>query len=165
MLQHHLGFSEATHQYSLLTVGDGLAAQIPALLISVATGIIVTRAASDRDLGSDIANQILGQRKAPLVAAGAIGLFALVPGLPKLPFLLIAASLRRDRLGRAQRAARRRATPDAAARGGRQAALPAAGEEPMSRGRGGCARARDRLRPGPARRRRLRAARCCAASA
>ena len=89
MLQHHLGFSEATHQFSLLTVGDGLAAQIPALLISVATGIIVTRAASDRDLGSDIANQILRQRKAPLVAAAAICLFALVPGLPKLPFLMI----------------------------------------------------------------------------
>ncbi len=89
--QRHLGFSEATHQYSLLTVGDGLSAQIPALLISVATGIIVTRAASDRDLGSDIANQILRQRKAPLVAAGAIGTFALIPGLPKLPFLVIAA--------------------------------------------------------------------------
>jgi flagellar biosynthesis protein FlhA len=89
--QHHLGFSEATHQFSLLTIGDGLAAQIPALLISVATGIIVTRAASDKDLGSDIANQILRQRKAPLVAATVIGLFALVPGLPKLPFLAIAA--------------------------------------------------------------------------
>jgi flagellar biosynthesis protein FlhA len=91
MLQHGLGFEEATHQYSLLTIGDGLAAQIPALLISVATGIIVTRAASDRDLGSDIANQILGQRKAPMVAAAAIGMFALIPGLPKLPFLFIAA--------------------------------------------------------------------------
>jgi flagellar biosynthesis protein FlhA len=91
MLQMHLGFSEATHKYSLLTVGDGLAAQIPALLISVATGIIVTRAASDRDLGSDIASQILSQRRAPMVAAGAIGLFALIPGLPKLPFLFIAA--------------------------------------------------------------------------
>ena len=91
MLQHNLGFSEATHQYSLLTVGDGLAAQIPALLISVATGIIVTRAASDRDLGSDIAGQILSQRRAPMVAAGAIGLFALIPGLPKLPFLFIAS--------------------------------------------------------------------------
>jgi len=90
MLQMNLGFSEATQKYSLLTVGDGLAAQIPALLISVATGIIVTRAASDRDLGSDIAGQILRQRKAPLVAASAIGLFALVPGLPKLPFLAIA---------------------------------------------------------------------------
>ncbi len=90
MLQHGLGFEEATQHYSLLTVGDGLAAQIPALLISVATGIIVTRAASDRDLGSDIAGQILSQKKAPLVAAAAIGGFALVPGLPKLPFLIIA---------------------------------------------------------------------------
>ncbi len=89
--QHGLSFTEATHQFSLLTVGDGLAAQIPALLISVATGIIVTRATSDKDLGSDIASQILRQRKAPLVAATAIGLFALVPGLPKLPFLMIAA--------------------------------------------------------------------------
>ena len=88
--QHGLSFTEATHQFSLLTVGDGLAAQIPALLISVATGIIVTRATSDKDLGSDIATQILRQRKAPLVAATAIGLFALVPGLPKLPFLAIA---------------------------------------------------------------------------
>ena len=79
VLQRHLGFSEATQQYSLLTVGDGLSAQIPALLISVATGIIVTRAASDRDLGSDIAHQILTQRKAPMVAAGAIGMFALIP--------------------------------------------------------------------------------------
>ena len=67
--QHGLSFSEATHHFSLLTVGDGLAAQIPALLISVATGIIVTRAASEKDLGSDIATQILRQRKAPLVAA------------------------------------------------------------------------------------------------
>jgi flagellar biosynthesis protein FlhA len=88
--QRGLSFTEATHQFSLLTVGDGLAAQIPALLISVATGIIVTRATSEKDLGSDIASQILRQRKAPLVAATVIGLFALVPGLPKLPFLAIA---------------------------------------------------------------------------
>ena len=91
MAQHGMSFDEAAHQFSLLTVGDGLAAQIPALLISVATGIIVTRAASDRDLGSDIAHQILKQRKAPMVAAAAIGGFALIPGLPKLPFLFIAA--------------------------------------------------------------------------
>jgi flagellar biosynthesis protein FlhA len=89
MLQHHMGFGPATHQYSLLTVGDGLAAQIPALLISVATGIIVTRSASKRDLGSEVATQILRQKKAPLVAGGVICTFALVPGLPKLPFLLI----------------------------------------------------------------------------
>ncbi len=89
MLQHGLSFSEATQHYSLLTVGDGLAAQIPALLISVATGIIVTRSASDRDLGSDITRQVLRQRKAPMVAGAVICSFALVPGLPKLPFLFI----------------------------------------------------------------------------
>jgi flagellar biosynthesis protein FlhA len=89
VMQRHLPFSEAIQHFSLLTVGDGLAAQIPALLISVATGIIVTRAASDTDLGSDIAGQIVGQRKAPMVAGAVICCFALVPGLPKLPFLLI----------------------------------------------------------------------------
>ena len=89
MLQKHLSFTEATHTYSLLTVGDGLAAQIPALLIPVATGIIVTRAVSDRDLGSDIAGQILSQRKAPLGRRVAwICMFALVPGLPKLTVLV-----------------------------------------------------------------------------
>jgi flagellar biosynthesis protein FlhA len=89
VLQHHIGFSQATHTYSLLTVGDGLAAQIPALLISVATGIIVTRSASEKDLGTDLADQILGQSKAPLVAGVVVCCFAAVPGLPKLPFLLI----------------------------------------------------------------------------
>ncbi len=132
MLQRHLGFAEATHQYSLLTVGDGLAAQIPALLISVATGIIVTRAASDRDLGSDIANQVLRQRKAPLVAAAAIGLFALIPGLPKLPFLLIAAIF--GAIGWAVRNGLPGATDaDAAKRAAAaKAALPKPGDEPMS---------------------------------
>jgi flagellar biosynthesis protein FlhA len=127
VLQRHLGFSEATHQYSLLTVGDGLSAQIPALLISVATGIIVTRAASNRDLGSDIAHQVLSQRKAPLVAAGAIGTFALIPGLPKLPFLIIAAIF--GAVGWAVRNGMP-AAKDAAeeARAAAQAALPAPAE-------------------------------------
>ncbi len=89
MLQHGNSFADATHHYSLLTVGDGLAAQIPALLISVATGIIVTRSGSERDLGSELTSQILGQKKAPLVAGGVILCFALIPGLPKLPFIFI----------------------------------------------------------------------------
>ncbi|HEX3359967.1 MAG TPA: flagellar biosynthesis protein FlhA, partial [Solirubrobacterales bacterium] len=71
----------------------GLAAQIPALLISVAAGILVTRSASQKDLGNDIASQIFAQRKAPMVAAGVICAFALVPGLPKIPFLLIGGAL------------------------------------------------------------------------
>ncbi len=84
-------FGEAAHHFSLLTVGDGLAAQIPALLISVATGIIVTRATSadDADLGSQVSNQITAQPKAPMVAGVVICAFALIPGLPKLPFIVI----------------------------------------------------------------------------
>ena len=93
VMQNGMSFSEATSHYSLLTVGDGLCAQIPALLIAVGTGIIVTRAGSKRDLGNDIAGQILAQPKAPMVAAAVICAFALVPGLPKLPFLLIGAAL------------------------------------------------------------------------
>jgi len=91
VMQMGMPFGEAAQHFSLLTVGDGLCAQIPALLISVATGILVTRSASEQDLGSDVAGQLLGQRKAPLVAGVVIMAFALVPGLPKVPFLLIGA--------------------------------------------------------------------------
>ncbi|HEX8085798.1 MAG TPA: flagellar biosynthesis protein FlhA [Solirubrobacteraceae bacterium] len=87
--QQGMPFNEAVQHFSLLTVGDGLTAQIPALLISVATGILVTRSASQADLGSDVADQILSQKKAPLVAGVVICSFALVPGLPKLPFLIV----------------------------------------------------------------------------
>jgi flagellar biosynthesis protein FlhA len=85
----HRPFTEAIQHFSLLSVGDGLAAQIPALLISVATGIIVTRAAGNQDLGSQVVGQIGGQQKAPLVAGAVICSFALVPGLPKIPFIVI----------------------------------------------------------------------------
>jgi flagellar biosynthesis protein FlhA len=91
VLQQHMAFSDAIQHFSLLTVGDGLCAQIPALLISVATGILVTRSTSEKDLGNDIASQVLSQQKAPMVAGCVICAFALVPGLPKLPFLVIGA--------------------------------------------------------------------------
>jgi flagellar biosynthesis protein FlhA len=91
VLQQHMSFGDAVQHFSLLTVGDGLCAQIPALLISVATGILVTRSTSEKDLGNDIATQVLSQEKAPMVAGCVICAFALVPGLPKLPFLVIGA--------------------------------------------------------------------------
>jgi flagellar biosynthesis protein FlhA len=91
VLMQHRPFGEAIQHFSLLSVGDGLAAQIPALLISVATGIIVTRAASSDDLGSQVVGQIGAQRRAPMVAGAVIAAFALIPGLPKIPFLLIGA--------------------------------------------------------------------------
>ncbi len=122
VVQHHVGFGEATHTYSMLTVGDGLAAQIPALLISVATGILVTRSASEKDLGSDLANQILRQKKAPLVAGCVVCAFALVPGLPKLPFLFIGGIM--AAIGWSVR----NGTPDDIAAAAAVAALPAPAE-------------------------------------
>src|SRR4051812_851960 len=89
VVQQHMPIGQAIQHFSLLTVGDGLTAQIPALLISVATGILVTRSTSNKDLGNDIADQIMSQEKAPLVAGCVICAFALVPGLPKIPFLLV----------------------------------------------------------------------------
>src|SRR5215207_3060010 len=91
VVQQGMPFGDAASHFSLLTVGDGLAAQIPALLVSVATGIIVTRSASEKDLGNDIAGQIAKNRKAPMVAGAVVMMFALVPGLPKIPFMLVGA--------------------------------------------------------------------------
>lgn len=84
---------EAVQVYSLLTIGDGLVSQIPALLISVTAGIVVTRVSSeeeDRNLGEDIAGQILSEHKAFMIAAGFLLVLAIVPGLPVLPFLVLA---------------------------------------------------------------------------
>src|SRR5689334_21565120 len=86
--QSHLSFSEAVNTYSLLSVGDGLVSQIPALLLSVATGLVVTRSVSDGDMGSDILGQLL-RRKMPLRIAGFAALaLCLIPGLPKIPFIV-----------------------------------------------------------------------------
>ncbi|MGX5655571.1 flagellar biosynthesis protein FlhA [Geodermatophilus nigrescens] len=89
IMQNGMAVGEAVSTYSLLTVGDGLVSQIPALLLSTATGIIVTRSASDGDMGSDLLGQ-LGRFKQPVrIAGGAALALCLIPGLPKLPFLLI----------------------------------------------------------------------------
>ncbi len=84
-------FGEALSTYTLLTVGDGLVSQIPALIISVSSGIVVTRGRSQNDLGEDIIGQLFGQPKALGIAAGALGVLGLVPGLPHLPFLALGA--------------------------------------------------------------------------
>ena len=89
IIQHGMSPADAVSQYSLLSVGDGLVSQIPALLLSTATGIIVTRSASDADIGSDLLAQ-LGRYKQPVrIAGGAALALCLIPGLPKLPFLLV----------------------------------------------------------------------------
>ncbi|MBT8224174.1 MAG: flagellar biosynthesis protein FlhA [Dactylosporangium sp.] len=93
MIQRGLSAAEAIKTYSLLSVGDGLVSQVPALLLSVATGLIVTRSTNDGDMGTTVAQQ-LGQHRKALQIGGiaAIGL-CLIPGLPKIPFLLIGGAV------------------------------------------------------------------------
>jgi flagellar biosynthesis protein FlhA len=91
-MQRGMTFGEAASTFSLLTVGDGLASQIPALLISIASGLIVTRTAGG-DVGSSLLHQFGQHAHALRVGAGCLGVLALVPGLPKVPFLAVAGLL------------------------------------------------------------------------
>jgi flagellar biosynthesis protein FlhA len=89
ILQRHETLSAAVSQYSLLSIGDGLVSQIPALLLSVSTGLIVTRAASDDEFGTDVLGQFTRQHGALRTAGIAVCLIGLMPGMPKLPFLTV----------------------------------------------------------------------------
>ncbi|MCB9592213.1 MAG: FHIPEP family type III secretion protein [Sandaracinaceae bacterium] len=96
MLDRDLGAGEALETYGLLTIGDGLVSQIPALLISTAAGLVVTRVASEHEdgtLGADIGAQVFGDWRALAVASGFAFLLAIVPGLPLVPFLVLGAAL------------------------------------------------------------------------
>jgi flagellar biosynthesis protein FlhA len=93
VLQQGRSFSDAISTFSVLTIGDGIAAQIPALLISTATGIIVTRSASESNLGSEMTTQLLRQPRAPTVAGAVVMAMAILPGLPKLPFLFVGGAI------------------------------------------------------------------------
>jgi flagellar biosynthesis protein FlhA len=84
-----MSFAGAAQNYTLLTIGDGLVSQVPALIVSTAAGIIVTRAGADSSLGDEIASQILVQHKAIAVASGVLFGLGLVPGLPTIPFLTL----------------------------------------------------------------------------
>ena len=89
-----MSVTDAVQTYSILTIGNGLVSQIPALLISISAGMVVTRVASehkDANLGKDVAGQILGQPKAIAVASGLLTIMAIIPGLPKIPFFVLAA--------------------------------------------------------------------------
>ncbi len=88
MLQRGMSPGEAITTYSLLSVGDGLVSQVPALLMSVATGVIVTRSGSDGDVGNDLVRQLARHREALRIGGGALLALCLVPGMPKLPFII-----------------------------------------------------------------------------
>jgi flagellar biosynthesis protein FlhA len=91
VLQKGMTVSDAIQTYTILTVGEGLVAQIPALITSTAAGIVVSRAATAENLGAEFTKQLLGNPKALASAAGVLGILGLIPGLPHVPFLMIAA--------------------------------------------------------------------------
>lgn len=93
MLQNGLAIEEAVNTYSLLTIGDGLVTQIPALLMAVSTGMIVTRSNVDADMGSMASSQLSQSRVALTIAGAAAIVLGLVPGMPMIPFLVIGALL------------------------------------------------------------------------
>ena len=93
VLQHGMPFGDAAATYTLLSIGDGLVAQLPALLVSSAVAMLVTRASRSQDMAQAMMGQVFGQYRALAIAAGIIGLVGLVPGMPNLAFLSLASIL------------------------------------------------------------------------
>ncbi len=91
--QHDLSFVEAIERYSLLTIGDGLVAQLPSLMLSTAAAIMVTRVNETGDMGTQVVKQMFGSSKALYVAAGVMTIMGIVPGMPHFSFLSLAALL------------------------------------------------------------------------
>ena len=91
MMQHQLTFGEAAQVYTLLAIGDGLVAQIPSLLLSIAAAIIVTRQNTDQDMGTAVLGQLFENPKALVISAGILLMMGSVPGMPHLAFLSLGA--------------------------------------------------------------------------
>ncbi|MGY1424009.1 flagellar biosynthesis protein FlhA [Lysobacter sp. A289] len=91
VIQHDMTFSSAAQVYALLTIGDGLVAQLPALLVSTAVAMLVTRATREQEMGPAVSAQVFGHKRALFVAALLLGLIGVVPGMPNLPFLTLSA--------------------------------------------------------------------------
>jgi len=93
IIQHDMSFSTAAEVYALLTIGDGLVAQLPSLLVSTAVAMLVTRATREQDMGPAVSKQVFGHKRALIVASLLLGLIGIVPGMPNLPFLVLSAVL------------------------------------------------------------------------
>ncbi|EPZ8122847.1 flagellar biosynthesis protein FlhA [Yersinia enterocolitica] len=93
ILQHDMTFAQAGETYTLLTIGDGLVAQIPGLIISTAAGVIVTRVATDQDVGEQMMTQLFNNPQVMVLAAGVTGLLGIIPGMPNFVFLLFTIGL------------------------------------------------------------------------
>ncbi len=126
MMQHGMGFGDAAATYTMLAIGDGLVAQLPALLIAVATAMLVTRATGDQEMGETVSKQVFGHQRALTVAALMMGLIGIVPGMPNLPFLILAAILGWAAWKLRRKAAAGADAPDAARTGADAAPAPMA---------------------------------------
>jgi flagellar biosynthesis protein FlhA len=93
MIQHDLDFATALKNYTLLAIGDGLVAQIPSLIISTAAGVVVSRVASDQDIGGQLIGQLFAKPQVLYITAGIIGGMGIIPGMPHIAFILLAALL------------------------------------------------------------------------
>src|SRR5690625_6095465 len=93
LAQHQVSVGEAAHVYTVLTVGDGLVAQIPALIISTAAGVVVSRVATEQDVGQQLVGQLFNNPKVMYITAGILAAMGLVPNMPHLAFLLLAGIL------------------------------------------------------------------------
>jgi flagellar biosynthesis protein FlhA len=93
MAQHDLAFADAVKNYTLLAIGDGLVAQIPSLIISVAAGVVVSRVANNEDIGGQLITQLFSNPKVVYITAGIIGSMGAIPGMPHFAFLLLALVL------------------------------------------------------------------------
>jgi len=113
ILQHGLDIGKALQTYTVLTIGDGLVTVIPALMISISGGMIVTRASSENRLGVEFQRQLFGSPQPLMLASGVLIALAAFPGLPKIPFLLLGFSLGAAAWSMKKRAAK--ALPEAAA--------------------------------------------------
>jgi flagellar biosynthesis protein FlhA len=93
MAQHDLTFSDAVKNYTLLAIGDGLVAQIPSLIISIAAGVVVSRVANNEDIGGQLITQLFSNPKVVYITAGIIGSMGAIPGMPHFAFLMLASVL------------------------------------------------------------------------
>ncbi len=93
VLQHDLDFAMAAKFYTLLTIGDGLVAQIPALVISTAAGIVVSRVGSDQNIGEQLVGQLFNKSQVLMITAAILGIMGMIPGMPNFAFLLLATAL------------------------------------------------------------------------
>jgi flagellar biosynthesis protein FlhA len=93
VMQHDMSLADAAHNYTLLAIGDGLVAQIPSLVISIAAGIIVSRVSTDEDIAGQMLSNIFNKTQALFITAAILGMMGMIPGMPNFAFLVLAGAL------------------------------------------------------------------------